>query len=110
LEAFSYSVSHDLRAPLRHVDGFVGIVQEELNPVMTENGRRLLAGISRAARQMGSLIDDLLAFSRVGRTELSRKLIRMDEPLNEALQEVKRDTNGRNIRWEIEPLPQVFAD
>ena len=110
LEAFSYSVSHDLRAPLRHVGAYVEILGQESGAALTENGRRLLAIISQAARQMGNLIDDLLAFSREGRAELRRTLIRMDEPVNEVLLEIKNDTEGRNIQWEIGPLPAVFAD
>jgi light-regulated signal transduction histidine kinase (bacteriophytochrome) len=110
LEAFSYSVSHDLRAPLRHVGAYVEMLQRESGPALTEDGRRYLAVISQAARQMGNLVDDLLAFSRMGRAELRRTLIRMEEPVSEVLLELKRDTEGRNIQWEIEPLPQVFAD
>jgi len=110
LEAFSYSVSHDLRAPLRHVGGYVEMLQRESGSVLSENGHRFLTIILQAAREMGILIDDLLAFSRMGRAELRRTLIRMDEPANEALEEMKRDAQGRNIRWEIEPLPEVFAD
>jgi light-regulated signal transduction histidine kinase (bacteriophytochrome) len=110
LEAFSYSVSHDLRAPLRHVDSYVEMLQRESGSALTETGSRFLTVISQASRQMGNLIDDLLAFSRQGRAELRRSLIRMDEPVNEVLLELKSDTEGRNIQWEIEPLPEVFAD
>ncbi|HEU0038824.1 MAG TPA: ATP-binding protein [Verrucomicrobiae bacterium] len=110
LEAFSYSVSHDLRAPLRHIGAYVEILGQESGAALTENGRRHLAIISQAARQMGNLIDDLLAFSRQGRAELRRTRIRMEEPVNEVLLEMKNDTEGRNIQWEIGPLPEVFAD
>lgn len=110
LEAFSYSVSHDLRAPLRHVGAYVEMLQRESGSVLTEDGRRCLAVILQAATQMGNLIDDLLAFSRMGRAELRRGRVRMDDPVNEVLLELKRDTEGRNIQWGIEPLPEVFAD
>jgi signal transduction histidine kinase len=110
LEAFSYSVSHDLRAPLRHIGAYVEMLQRESASALSEKGRRFLTVISQAASQMGNLVDDLLGFSRMGRTELRRGLIRMDDPVNEALLEIKCDTEGRDIQWEIKPLPQVFAD
>jgi signal transduction histidine kinase len=110
LASFSYSVSHDLRAPLRHVGAYVEMLRQESGAALTENGRRHLAVISQAARQMGNLIDDLLSFSREGRAELRRTLIRMEEPVNEVLHELKNDTEGRNIQWTIGALPQVFAD
>ena len=110
LEAFSYSVSHDLRAPLRHVGAYVEMLRQESGGALTENGRRHLAIISQAARQMGNLIDDLLSFSREGRAVLRRTLIRMEEPVNQVLLELKNDTEGRNIQWTIGAMPQVFAD
>jgi light-regulated signal transduction histidine kinase (bacteriophytochrome) len=103
-------VSHDLRAPLRHIGGYVEMLRHESGSALTENGQRFLEVISQAARQMGALIDDLLAFSRMSRVELRRRVIRMDELINEVLQEMKRDTEGRNIEWAIESLPQVFVD
>ena len=110
LEAFSYSVSHDLRAPLRHIHGHVGRLQDELGPSLREEDRRVLKLISDAAKRMGTLIDNLLAFSRMGRVELARCWVSMDDLVQEVLQEVQRDTNGRKIHWSVEPLPRVFAD
>jgi len=69
LEAFSYSVSHDLRAPLRAINGYSRILKEDYEPVLDAEGRRVCSVISESARDMGRLIDDLLAFSRVGRAE-----------------------------------------
>ena len=110
LEAFSYSVSHDLRAPLRHIAGYVEMLRQESGSALTKDGHRFLEVISQAARQMAALIDDLLAFSRMSRIELRRRMIRMDELINEVLQEMKRDTEGRNIEWAVESLPDVFVD
>ena len=113
LEAFSYSVSHDLRAPLRHVTGFAAVLDESAGPALDEKNRRYLRTISDAATRMGRLIDDLLVFSRMGRTEMM--LSRVD--LNALVADVRReltpvmhDTNGRQIAWNIHPLPAVRAD
>src|SRR5262249_677306 len=76
LEGFSYSVSHDLRAPLRHIDGFVRMLREDSEKDLSESGRRYLQIISDAARRMGALIDDLLVFSRMGRSEMRRSPIK----------------------------------
>ncbi|MFO1501541.1 MAG: ATP-binding protein [Verrucomicrobiota bacterium] len=110
LEAFSYSVSHDLRAPLRHIHGNAQRLEEEAGAFLTDEHRRYLKLIATATKRMGSLIDDLLAFSRMGRTELTKSEVNLDELVNEVLQEFKRDTEGRNIEWSIMPLPKVFAD
>jgi len=110
LEAFSYSVSHDLRAPLRHIDAYVTILHEELHASLSEQGNQCLKIVSDSARQMSALIDGLLAFSRMSRAEVRRKMIRTEELVNEILLAMKRDTERRNIQWQIEPLPPVFAD
>jgi PAS domain S-box-containing protein len=110
LESFSYSVSHDLRAPLRHVRGFVEMLQQDAGPSLSEKNLGLLTTISRSAKQMERLIDDLLAFSHIGRAELERVDIDLDELLRETLGHLQPDTQGRNISWEIHPLPVVRAD
>jgi PAS domain S-box-containing protein len=110
LEAFSYSVSHDLRAPLRHVMGFVELLQEDAGPVLPEKSRRYLTTISRSAKRMGDLIDDLLAFSRVGRAALQKADISLDKLVREMLDDFKAETNERKIVWKIHPLPAVQAD
>jgi signal transduction histidine kinase len=110
LEAFSYSVSHDLRAPLRHIDGFVKILQETSAAGLDAAGHRYLGIISKAAKQMGSLIDDLLVFSRIGRSEMRRTSVKMNDLVAEVLREMTQDFQGRAIEWEILPLPEVFGD
>ncbi|MGH2745349.1 MAG: sensor histidine kinase, partial [Thermoleophilaceae bacterium] len=110
LEAFSYSVSHDLRAPLRHIDGFAGLLAKHLDPRLDETGRRYLTTISGAAKQMGVLIDDLLAFSRIGRAELRRTRVDLAGLVREVLRILEPETAGRDIAWAIGELPEVQGD
>jgi signal transduction histidine kinase len=110
LEAFSYSVSHDLRAPLRHIDGFAGLLAKNSARSLDENGRRYLATISGAAKRMGRLIDDLLSFSRTGRSELNCTLVDQDALVAAVLRDGRFEQSGRPIDWQIAPLPLVRAD
>jgi PAS domain S-box-containing protein len=110
LEAFSYSVSHDLRAPLRHIDGFVKILEKQSSPNLDERGRRYLSIIADSARQMGALIDDLLVFSRMSRTELRRSKVALNSLVHEAVDALQMEANGRPITWKISELPEVEAD
>jgi PAS domain S-box-containing protein len=88
LEAFSYSVSHDLRAPLRAIDGYVNILEEDFAPKIDEDAKRLLASVSRNAKKMGVLIDSLLDFARLGRRPISRSDIDMNLLVQEVLAEL----------------------
>lgn len=110
LESFSYSVSHDLRAPLRHINGFASLLGESAGPRLGEQDRRYLATITDAAGRMGQLIDDLLAFSRAGRSPLSKKPVKLPAIIEEVRREVLSAVNGRAIMWTIHPLPDVDAD
>jgi PAS domain S-box-containing protein len=110
LQAFSYSVSHDLRAPLRHVLGFVEMLQKGAGPSLSEKDLGHLTTISQAAKRMGNLIDDLLAFSRVGRTDLKKTDVDLDQLVQETLKDFQAETKERNIAWKILPLPHVRAD
>lgn len=110
LGAFSYSVSHDLRAPLRHVMGFVNLLKKDVETSLTEKSLRHLNTISESAKRMGTLIDDLLAFSRIGRSELQKAEVNLDQMIQGTLRDLETETKGRKIVWEIQPLPTVWAD
>jgi PAS domain S-box-containing protein len=110
LQSFSYSVSHDLRAPLRHVMGFVELLQKDAGLSLSEKNQHHLATISLAAKRMGNLIDDLLAFSRIGRSELQKTEVNLDQLVRDTLGDFEAETKGRKIAWKINPLPSVQAD
>jgi light-regulated signal transduction histidine kinase (bacteriophytochrome) len=109
LEAFSYSVSHDLRAPLRHIDGFADLLKDS-SRTLTDSDRHYLDRIINSARQMGVLIDDLLDFSRMGRAEMRRTKIDLQALVEEVLTALQPEIEGRNIVWKKGPLPTVQAD
>jgi len=111
LEGFVYSVSHDLRAPLRHIDGFLELLQQRrTTEALDEHSRHYMSNISSAARRMGQLIDDLLAFSRMGRNEMSKMPVDLNALTQEIVQELAPETQGRAIRWRIADLPTVSGD
>jgi PAS domain S-box-containing protein len=110
LEAFTYTVSHDLRAPLRHIDGFIGLLNRHAATALDEKGRGYLERISRAAVRMDLLIDKLLAFSRMGRSEFVRKKVPMTKLMEEVIEEVMVDLNGRRVEWSVDALPDVYGD
>jgi PAS domain S-box-containing protein len=110
LESFSYSVSHDLRAPLRHIDGFVNLLQNNMAAKLDEKNARYLTTISQAAKQMGQLIDELLSFSRMGRAEMRTAIVNLEEIVRAALLGLQSDTHNRRIVWKFGNLPQVQGD
>lgn len=110
LEAFSYSVSHDLRAPLRHIDGFTGLLERHAEATLDDKGRRYLKTISEAAKQMGALIDDLLTFSRLGRAELRHVPVRLQDLVDEVRRILDPEIAGRAVVWAIGELPEVQGD
>jgi PAS domain S-box-containing protein len=109
LESFSYSVSHDLRAPLRHIDGYARMLREDAGPLLPEEPRRYLDTIVDSARRMGLLIDDLLAFSRLGRQPLSRRTVDMAALAADALEEILQEGSAP-APVEIGPLPPAAGD
>ena len=110
LESFSYSVSHDLRAPLRHVQGYVAMLQRATEGILSEKARRHLKIINDASMEMGQLIDDLLEFSRMGRSEMRQGRVSLEELVQYAIDRSEMATRGRNIIWQIAPLPMVIGD
>jgi K+-sensing histidine kinase KdpD len=110
LESFAYSVSHDLRAPLRHVVGYSELLQKQASSLLDEKSRRFTQTILESAKRMGNLIDDLLAFSRIGRAETKNTLVSLDQLVKEGVAEIRQDTGGRDILWKIHPLPVCYGD
>jgi PAS domain S-box-containing protein len=110
LEAFSYSVSHDLRAPLRAIDGFTRILLEDYEPLLDEEGKRVGEIIRREAQHMGKLIDDLLAFSRLGRKEMHFTKIDMKAMASSVFDELMTTENVGRIDFHVHRLPSTAGD
>jgi PAS domain S-box-containing protein len=110
LEAFAYSISHDLRAPLRHMAGYAELLQKKAASMVDEKSNHYMEMILEASKRMGDLIDDLLAFSRIGRTEQQNTRVSLTQLVNEAISEARQDTEGRNIDWKIDALPDFYGD
>jgi PAS domain S-box-containing protein len=110
LEAFAYSVSHDLRAPLRHIASYTELLRKKASSNLNEKCSHYIEMTLDSANRMGKLIDDLLAFSRIGRTETQKTLFSLTQLVREALTEVRDDAEGRNIAWKIGALPDFYGD
>ncbi|WP_285403543.1 ATP-binding protein [Luteibacter sp. ME-Dv--P-043b] len=110
LEAFSYSVSHDLRAPLRHIAGFAGKLEAHLADRSDDRVRHYIDVITHSSRRMAQLIDDLLVFSRLGRGALRLQAVDMQSLVEEARALVETEVRDRQIEWRIAPLPIVVGD
>jgi light-regulated signal transduction histidine kinase (bacteriophytochrome) len=110
LESFSYSVSHDLRAPLRHIIGFVDMLNKTTQEKLNEKELHYLKVISNSSVQMGSLIDDLLAFSRIGRTEMQKLKFNPNNLLKKLLDENAEEIKMRQIELNITELPDIIGD
>jgi signal transduction histidine kinase len=110
LESFSYSVSHDLRAPLRSINGFSQMLANDRLSTLSPEARRYLNIVIESSRQMDQLIDDLLEFSKMGRAEMRHSSVDLDAVVQEAIRTLEMTTEGRSIAWHVAPLPQVIGD
>jgi signal transduction histidine kinase len=110
LEAFAYSVSHDLRAPLRHMVGYSELLQRQASSLLDEKSQRFIRTILDSAKRMGNLIDDLLAFSRIGRAETKATQVDLEQLVKEVVAEIGQDTKSANIAWKIGALPVCYGD
>jgi PAS domain S-box-containing protein len=110
LESFSYSVSHDLRAPLRHIDGFARILMEEYGERLGPDAMRYVHKVVDGAAQMGRLVEDLLDLARVGRTGPKRQDVDLNEILQHAVIDLSADYDGRKISWQLSSLPAANCD
>lgn len=110
LETFVYSVSHDLRAPARHISGFASLLLERSGKYLDETAHAHLAVIINAAKRMAQLLDDLLTFSRMGRVELRKSQVSLDDIVKAVIRALEPASASRPITWMIKPLPIVLAD
>jgi two-component system, chemotaxis family, sensor kinase Cph1 len=110
LEAFSYSVSHDLRAPLRHIAGYADLLREYEGTALSERGLRFLANIKSASRFAGQLVDGLLSFSQMGRAALKITRINLDEMVRGIIRALELESGSHTIEWHIGRLPTICAD
>jgi light-regulated signal transduction histidine kinase (bacteriophytochrome) len=110
LESFSYSVSHDLRAPLRYMEGFLDLLENHIGGSLDKKGRHYLDTAQDSARQMGILMDDLLRFSRTGRVNICETKVGMADLVKQTQQELAADLRERKVVWTVEPLPEVAGD
>ena len=110
LEAFSYSVSHDLRAPFRHITGFSSLLKKHLGDSLDETGARYLETISESAHYAGTLVDNVLAFSRMGRAEMRLGSIDMAQLVEEVRAVLQQENGSRHIEWQVAPLPIIRGD
>jgi light-regulated signal transduction histidine kinase (bacteriophytochrome) len=110
LESFSYSVSHDLRSPLRHIVGFTDLLIEMEKEQLSERGVRFLHNIKNSARFAGKLVDDLLSFSQMGRAALRPSQVDMNDIVHGAIGKLEADIGDRSVQWFVDPLPAINGD
>ena len=110
LEAFTYLVSHDLNAPLRHMTGFAKLLQKRMEEQQDEKSRQYALLISDASTKMARLIDDLLSYSRLGREEMPKREVNLSQILKESIDEISAETKERDIVWKLGDLPTVYCE
>ena len=110
LESFAYSVSHDLRAPLRHMVGYSELLQRQASSLLDDKSQRFIRTILDSAKRMGNLIDDLLAFSRIGRAETRKTAVDLEQLVKEVVAEIGQETKSRDVAWKIGALPVCYGD
>ena len=110
MEAFTYSVSHDLRAPVRHVSGFSKLLSEQFGATLPPEGQHLLQRIQDGTRRMGLLVDDLLNLGRIGRHEVRRQVTGLNSLVNETIDDLAPECEERQVEWKIDSLPFVECD
>ncbi len=110
LESFSYSVAHDLRAPLRHIDGFIQMLRKNTAGKLDARGVELMDKISHSAKRLGALIDEFLAFSKTARTDLQKRPVALGGVVAEVIAESKPELKGRKVQWRVSSLPEAVCD
>jgi light-regulated signal transduction histidine kinase (bacteriophytochrome) len=110
LDDFSYSVSHDLRAPLRHINGYAKIILEDFGDKLDPQCLHFFENIHESASKMAAMLEDLTKISRIGRQELLRQTVPLDSLVQEVVRAVADETVARHIEWKIGPLPQMNCD
>jgi light-regulated signal transduction histidine kinase (bacteriophytochrome) len=110
LASFSYSVSHDLRAPFRHITGFADLLEKRIGNTLDETSLRYLQTVRNSAEYAGTLVDNLLSFSQMGRSQLRHSLVDMNRLARDIMQEMSSDIGQSSVQWNIQPLPPVQGD
>jgi PAS domain S-box-containing protein len=110
LEAFTYSVSHDLRAPIRQIDGFARLLDEHSGRLLDDKARHYLRRIQEGAQSMGHLVDDLLNLARIGQQDVRPVRVSLDDLVKEVVGELESEAGSRKVDWRLEPLPKAMAD
>jgi light-regulated signal transduction histidine kinase (bacteriophytochrome) len=110
LEMFAYSVSHDMGSPVRHIEGFLKLLHDRIGESIDAQSQHYMDTVREVTRRMGMLIDDLLSFSRMGRTDIVKLPVDLDSMVQEVVRDLEPETHGRDIHWKIADLPEVMGD
>ena len=110
LESFTYTVSHDLRAPVRHINGFLDILHKNISEKLDKENLRYFNLIKESTKDMGNLIDDLLTFSRTAKAELDKTKLNLNEAVHQVIQNIQHGLEGKNVEWITDELPEVYGD